>query len=457
MDYFKRHIDEKLREWKEDPRRKPLLIRGARQVGKSTAVREIGKTFKYFLEINLEKQPDFRKLFPENIDVRRTCENLSGTAGIPIVPGETLLFIDEIQTSKEAIMSLRYFKEDYPELHVIAAGSLLEFALEELPSFGVGRIRSLYMYPFSFDEFMMAQRLDTTVAYKRKATASSPLAELAHKELASQLRTFYLVGGMPAAVREWIETRSYIEVSHVHNDIIDTYNDDFSKYKRRFSPVLLRQVLRSVALQAGSKFVCSEVSSDIKSTVIREALHLLTLAGLVVPVVHSNANGVPLGAEEDRRYIKYLFFDMGVMQTLLGMTASEVLTATEVDLVNKGGMSEMFAGLELVKYQDCHIKPEMHYWQNSSKSSQAEVDYVIAHRGMVLPVEIKASRQGSMQSLWIFMRQHNLHDAIRSSLEPFGEFVYCDPKAGDAERHVDIIPLYALSNIAIPQLNFSKL
>ena len=176
-------------------------------------------------------------------------------------------------------------------------------------------------------------------------------------------------------------------------------------------------------------------------------MHLLTLAGLVVPVVHSNANGVPLGAEEDRRYIKYLFFDMGVMQTLLGMTASEVLTSTEVDLVNKGGMSEMFAGLELLKYQDCHIKPEMHYWQNSSKSSQAEVDYVIAHRGMVLPVEIKASRQGSMQSLWIFMHQHHLHDAIRSSLEPFGEFVYCDPKADDSERHVDIIPLYALSNI----------
>lgn len=113
------------------------------------------------------------------------------------------------------------------------------------------------------------------------------------------------------------------------------------------------------------------------------------------------------------------------MQTLLGMAASEVLTSTEVDLVNKGGMSEMFAGLELIKYQDCHIKPDMYYWQNSSKSSQAEVDYVIAHRGM----------------------EHNLHDAIRSSLEPFGEFVYYDPKAGDAERHVDIIPLYALSNV----------
>ena len=133
MAYFRRHIDEQLLLWKDSPRHKPLLIRGARQVGKSTAVRELGKQFRYFVEINLEKQADLLQMFPENIDVKRTCEKLSGTLGIPIVPGETLLFIDEIQVSQQAIMSLRYFKEDYPELHVIAAGSLLEFTLEELP------------------------------------------------------------------------------------------------------------------------------------------------------------------------------------------------------------------------------------------------------------------------------------------------------------------------------------
>lgn len=145
MAYFKRLIDNKLLEWKDSPNRKPLLIRGARQVGKSTTVRELGKTFRYFVEINLEKQPDLKQLFTENIDVKRTCEKLSATLAIPIVPGETLLFIDEIQVCTNAIMALRYFKEEYPELHVIAAGSLLEFALEELPSFAVGRIRSLSM------------------------------------------------------------------------------------------------------------------------------------------------------------------------------------------------------------------------------------------------------------------------------------------------------------------------
>ena len=222
MVYYKRLIDEKLLEWKDSPRRKPLLIRGARQVGKSTAVRELGKHFRYFVEINLEKQPDLQQLFPVNIDVKKTCDKLSGTLAIPIVPCETLVFIDEIQVCREAIMSLRYFKEDYPELHVIAAGSLLEFTLEELSSFAVGRIRSLYMYPFSFDEFLTAQGLDLTVDYKKKASSEEPMTDKAHKDLIDQLRTFYLVGGMPAAVTEWIASHNYIEVSHVHNDIIDT-------------------------------------------------------------------------------------------------------------------------------------------------------------------------------------------------------------------------------------------
>ncbi len=447
MTYYKRHIDRQLLHWKEAPHRKPLLIRGARQVGKSTAVRELGKQFKYFAEINLEKQPDLLQLFPENIDVKRTCEKLSGTLGIPFVPGETLLFIDEIQVSERAIMSLRYFKEDYPELHVIAAGSLLEFTLEELPSFGVGRIRSLYMYPFSFDEFLAAQGLDLVVDYKKKATSREPLTEKAHKDLVDQLRTFYLVGGMPAAVTEWLETRSYIEVAHIHRDIIQTYEDDFNKYKKRVSPNLLRQVLRSVAQQAGNKFVYSHAVRDVHSSVVRDALHLLSLAGLITPVTHTDGTGVPLGAEENAKYTKYLFFDLGVMQTMLDIPASSILLASDVDFVNKGGTSEMFAGLEMKKYRDCLQKPEMHYWENTSKGSNAEVDYLSVCNGHVLPVEVKANTQGSMQSLWIFMRMRKLHDAIRTSLENFGHFNYDDPKDNFEQRHVDIVPLYALSNL----------
>lgn len=447
MAYFKRHIDEQLLKWKDSAQHKPLLIRGARQVGKSTAVRELGRTFTYFVEINLEKQPTMRQLFTEDIDVKRTCEKISGTLAVPIIPGETLLFIDEIQVSKEAIMSLRYFKEDYPELHVIAAGSLLEFALEELPSFGVGRIRSLYMYPFSFDEFLMAQGLDMLVEFKKKATSSNPLPEVTHNQLTDHLRTFYLVGGMPDAVSQWIETRSYIDVTRTHNDILDTYLDDFSKYKRRVSPIVLQQVLRSVALQAGTKFVYSQVSTDTKTNIRKDALHLLTLAGLTVPVKHSDGNGVPLGAEENDSYVKYLFFDLGIMQTMLGIAASEIITSSATDFVNKGSASEMFAGLELRKYQDSFQKPDIHYWQNMSRNGNAEIDYLIANNGKVLPIEVKASTQGGMQSLWLFMRKKHSSNAIRTSLENFGAFDYFDKEDADNMRHVNIVPLYALSNI----------
>ena len=447
MTYYKRNIDDKLLEWKESPRRKPLLIRGARQVGKSTAVRHLGKGFKYFVEVNLESQPSIRQLFTKDIDVHRTCEAISATLGIPVVAGKTLLFIDEIQVSQEAIMSLRYFKEDYPELHVIAAGSLLEFTLEELPSFGVGRIRSLYMYPFSFDEFLLAQGLDTTVGFKHKATSLSPLPEAVHNKLVEQLKTFYLVGGMPAAITEWIESKSYIECTRVHNDILDTYQDDFSKYKSRVSPALLRQVLRSVALQAGCKFVFRQVADDIHSSVIKEALHLLTLAGLIKPVTHSDGNGVPLGAEENCNYTKYLFLDLGLMQTMLGTPAANVLLSSDADFVNKGAASEMFAGLELVKNHDCFQKAEMYYWQNLSRGTNAEIDYLVVKDGIVVPMEVKASTRGSMQSLWLFMRKKGLHRAIRTSLENFGEFEYVDKESQDEVRHVDVVPLYALSNL----------
>ena len=447
MVYYKRNIDGKLLEWKESARRKPLLIRGARQVGKSTAVRRLGKEFKYFVEINLESQVSIRQLFSKDIDVHSTCEAISATVGIPIVAGQTLLFIDEIQVSQEAIMSLRYFKEDYPELHVIAAGALLEFTLEELRSFGVGRIRSLYMYPFSFDEFLLAQGLDTTVAYKLKATSSSPLPDAVHNKLVEQLKTFYLVGGMPAAVTEWIESKSYIECTRIHNDILDTYQDDFSKYKSRVAPSLLRKVLRSVALQAGSKFVFRQVADDVHSSVIKEALHLLTLAGLIKPVVHSDGNGMPLGAEENSSYTKYLFLDLGLMQTMLGTPAANILLSSEVDFVNKGAASEMFAGLELMKNHDCFQRAEMYYWQNLSRGANAEIDYLLAKDGVVVPIEVKASTRGSMQSLWLFMRKKGLEHAVRTSLENFGEFEYVDQESNGAVRHVDIVPLYALSNL----------
>ena len=437
--YFKRHVDKYLEEWKNSLNRKPLLVRGARQVGKSSAIRHLGESFKYYIEINLERQKDIKTLFGDNLNVKNICSQLSAIYNTPVIPGETLLFFDEIQESQRAISSLRYFYEEYPELHVIAAGSLLEFTLKELPSFGVGRIRSIYMFPFSFDEFLEAQGLALQVNFKKnEADCAHPLPVPLHEDMISQLRSYYLVGGMPESVRIWVQTGNYKECAIVHNDILDTYQDDFKKYKTRISPLLLSQTLKSVALQAGEKFVYSQVSNSVDGTSVKEALSLLTLSGLVTPVIHTAANGIPLGAEINEKFRKFLFLDIGLMQSLLGIQPKDILIANEMDFVNKGGLSEMFAGLELMKYDNYLSKPELYYWQRTERGAQAEVDYVFSRNGKIYPVEVKANNSGSMQSMHRFLELKKSEYGIRTSLEPFSAY-----------EKIKVIPLYALSNKVI--------
>ncbi len=438
MNYYKRHIDQYLLAWKESAQHKPLLLRGARQVGKSSAVRELGKHFKYFIEVNLEKNITLQKLFGDDINIHTICSQLSAIYKIPIISGETLIFIDEIQASQRAISSLRYFYEDKPDLHVIAAGSLLEFALNDLPSFGVGRIHSLYMYPFSLDEFLLAQGYNELVSLKQQASANQPLFDMIHNELIKQLRSFYLVGGMPEAVKAWIETNDYMRCASVHRDILLTYQDDFKKYKTRILPEVLNKTLRSVALQAGQKFVYTQVDTSFESRTVKQALSMLSLAGLIIPVTHTSANGLPLGAEANYKYQKYLFLDIGLMQTLLSLQSADILVSNEIEFVNKGGMSEIFAGLELVKYISYELPAEMYYWQRTERNSIAEVDYLLTLSGKIIPLEVKAGTQGSMQSLRMFMSVKNPPYAIRTSLENFATY-----------ENIQVVPLYALSNIIV--------
>lgn len=435
--YFKRHIDKYLAEWKEDKFRKPLLIRGARQTGKSSAARHLGKSFKYFVEINLERNQELKDLFGKDIDVKKICTQLSIIMRTPIIAGETLLFIDEIQESERAIASLRYFYEEYPDLHVVAAGSLLEFALRELPSFGVGRITSLYMYPFSFDEFLSATGDEGLVDYKATmADCNTPLPQPIHHQLTEALRTYYIIGGMPEAVKYWVETKDLMRISRIHNSIINTYQDDFSKYKSRISPLLLRNTILGVVRQSGCKFMYSQVEGGVATSSVKEALQLLSLAGLVIPVTHTSANGIPLGAESNLKYQKYLFMDIGLMQALLKLPAADILLSNNTDFVNKGGLAEVFTGLELVKYSSPFLPPAMFYWQRLDKGTQAEVDYVIEQRQDIVPIEVKAGTRGSMQSLRIFMTAKQSTFGIRICMENFGHY-----------DNIKVYPLYAIANI----------
>lgn len=451
--YFKRLIDGYLEQWAKRKDHKPLLLRGARQVGKSTAVRHLGETFDNFVEINFEKQPEYKHVFEGNLVVARIVSEISAMSAMPVVPGKTLLFLDEIQDCQEAIMALRFFKEDMPELHIIAAGSLLEFALAELPTFGVGRIHSMYMHAMTFDEFLEANGESILLDYKRKASPDQPLPEALHNKLIGLVRSYFLVGGMPEAVGKWVETHDYLQCQEVQDDIISGYEDDFPKYKKKIDPVLLRLTLRSAAVQVTKKFSYSEVGGGYRTEDVKKALEMLLLAGICTQVVRTDANGLPLGSESDMSYRKILILDSGLLLRLLNMSSvdvtkitSDVLTEDATDLVNKGPLAEMVAGLEMLRYKTPNLRHDLYYWVRLAKNSQAEVDYIEA-KGVVLPIEVKAGMKGGMKSLWIFMREKGLASAVRCSLENFNRFEYIDREASDAVRKVDIFPLYALSSL----------
>ena len=453
--YYTRLIDVYLSEWASRPSHKPLLLRGARQVGKSTAVQHLAERFDNYIEINFERQASYKSLFQGgDIDVRKIVPQIAAMAGKPVVPGRTLLFLDEIQSCPEAIMALRFFREDLPELHVVAAGSLLEFALDELPTFGVGRIHSMFIYPMSFDEFLMANGEQMLIEARNAASASHPLSQPLYEKLLGLLRTYMLVGGMPEVVAKWVETHNYLACQEVQDDIVVTYEDDFPKYRKKIDPELLRLTMRSAAIQATKKFVYAKVGAGYKTADVKKAIQMLAKAGILIPVTHTAANGMPLGSEADSSYRKMLLLDTGLMLRILNMTTGDISELTEqiltsdiADLVNKGPMAEMTVGLELLRYRTPNIRHEIFYWLREAKNSQAEVDFVTSYRQTVLPIEVKAGVQGGMKSLWLFMREKRLFNAVRCSLENYGAFDYADEKVAGAVRHVQVCPIYAMSQL----------
>jgi predicted AAA+ superfamily ATPase len=435
--YIKRKIDKNLQDWKQSASRKPLLLRGARQVGKSSSVREFGRQFEHFVEINFDKKDSeaAKLVFDKTSSPQQICDELSLIYGKPIIPNRTLLFLDEIQSCVAAISSLRYFYEDMPELHVVAAGSLLEFALEEVPSYGVGRIRSLFMYPLCFDEFLRATNHSLLADAVQKSTPDSPPSEAIHHTCLQQLVRFMLVGGMPQVVATLVQGGSLQDCRQVLDDLILTFDDDFAKYKARVPSSRLREVFLSAMEQAGGKFVYSRASQTAKHEHIKEAVSLLAMAGLVYPVTHTSANGIPLAAQLNHKIRKYVVFDTGVMQRCLQLDISDILLGDTLSQINKGALAELFAGLEIIKAMPCHQPAQLYYWQREHHGSQAEIDYVVQREREIIPLEVKAGTKGAMQSLHLFMEEKNSVRGIRASLENFG-------KVGN----VDIYPLYTVAN-----------
>ncbi len=430
--YLKRLIDTHLLDWAQTKERKPLLLRGARQVGKSSAIRNLSGFFEHFLEVNFEMDADAYAVFTTQKDPLLIIERLSVLYRIPVIEGKTLLFLDEIQACPEAISRLRFFYEKMPGLHVVAAGSLLEFALSEIPSFGVGRIRSLFMYPFSFEEFLAASGEETLLGMIKKAGSTVPLDLPLHNKLERYLRTFLVLGGMPEVVSAYLRGKSLLETQAILDDLIISFRSDFAKYKKRVPTGRIREVFESVVAQMGGKFVFAKGGSGLNLKQVKEALDLLILSGLVLPVIHSSGNGIPLGAEINPKKQKMLLLDTGLFQRILGLKISDVLISEDFSAVNKGALAELFVGLEWLKSQNPFHQENLYYWSKEAGTGNAEIDYLIDVDGEVVPIEVKSSGTGSMQSMHIFLHQKNRKKGLRVSLENFGR-----------TGNIEIIPLYA--------------
>ena len=433
--YLERNIDKELLLWMDESNRKPLLIRGARQVGKSSSVRKLGKSFSSYLEINFEEHKNVHALFDGNLSPEILCDNLSVLFDMEIIPGKTLLFFDEIQTCIPAISSLRFFYEKMPELHVVAAGSLLEFALAEIPSFGVGRIRSMYMYPLSFDEFLKGLGHAKLIKMKQRATAQNPIIAPIHEQLLDLLKKFLVIGGMPEVVKKYVSDNDLRACQRILDDLISSFRTDFAKYKNKVSSARIQEVFESVVHQSGGKFVYKKVSQNLKIHQIKEALKVLIMAGLVIPVTHTSANGIPLGAEVDPKKRKMLLLDTGIFQRLMQLDISELLFSKDFNLVNKGGIAEQFIGLEIVKNASCYTQTELFYWHREALNSNAEVDYLIQKQNIIVPIEVKSGTKGAMNSMFIFLNEKKTPYGYRLSLENFSEY-----------KNIKVYPLYALQN-----------
>ncbi len=434
---MKRKVLQVLKEWKNSENRKVLLLRGARQVGKTYAARELGKEFSNFIEVNFEKNADIHHFFDENFDPDRICTNLSAYFGVPIIEGQTLLFFDEIQSCPKGIQSLRFFYESKPGLHVIAAGSLLEFALEDLPSWGVGRIRSVFMYPMSFDEFLQASGQDALLEMKKNATASQPLNLVFHNRLNDLLKKFMLIGGMPEVVKTYIgNNMDFIAIQRVLSDITLSYIDDFAKYKKRSPLLRLREVMGAVIKQNGGKFIYSKAGNLSNPAQAKEALDLLEMAGLVHKVYHSSGQGIPIAAEVNYKKFKAFLHDTGIFLQNTGIKLSEFLIAENIDMLNKGNLAELFVANELIKYADSHQRTQLYYWHREKRGSSAEIDFLTEQKNKIVPIEVKSGTSGKMQSMNLFLAEKKVTKGIRISLENFSKY-----------GKIEVIPLYAVSNL----------
>jgi uncharacterized protein len=415
---MQRSIESILKKWKDSKQRMPAILRGARQVGKSFIIEKLGReNFEYLMTCNFEFSPELAACF-ENLDPLSICAKLEIAFKTRIIPGKTLLFLDEIQACPKAIMALRYFKEKLPDLHVIAAESLLEFALhQEQFSFPVGRVQFLYLKPLSFYEYLINQNHGPLIEVLDTISLQKPIDPFIHDLLLNLLREYFLLGGMPAVVKCFLDTHSFIECQTILTSLLETYRSDFPKYATKTQYRHLQTFFEKAPGLISQHFKYTHISPEHRSGDLKIALEQLGWAGLLYRVRATSASGIPLSAQIKENKFKLLFLDIGLVNSANKLDFQTAWN-TQLLQINTGLLAEQFVGQELLAYADPHINMQLFYWEREKKGAMAEVDYVIQVGSHIIPVEVKAGTTGSLKSLNQFLQEKKQPFGIRISQHP---------------------------------------
>ncbi|WP_428743308.1 ATP-binding protein [Tenacibaculum sp.] len=439
---LKRHLTDQLHKWKSKPNRKPLILRGARQVGKTTLVNEFAKTYKHHLYLNLEKKTD-SQYFEQTDDVNTIIESLLISNNIVSKDiGDTLLFIDEIQEQPKAIQLLRYFYEDIPDLHVIAAGSLLEFALKDVKSFPVGRVEFLYLYPFNFMEYMEAIGHHAGLDQLKNI----PVKPVAHKTLLSLFNDYTVIGGMPEVVDQFIKNKRVADLSSTYESIWSSYISDSEKYAANTTEKnVIKHIMLTAAYTIDERIKFQNFgNSNYRSREVGEAMRNLHQAKVIQLIYPTTATEVPI-VPDLKKSPRLQFLDTGILNHILGISA-DMLVMEDLSQSYKGAIIPHVITQELISIQ-VNTSELPNFWVREKKQASSEVDLVYAMEGKVIPIEIKSGSTGSLKSLHQFIEHTNHPYAIRIYA---GEFSIQETKTPNGTPYLLMNLPYYLGTL-IPQ------
>jgi predicted AAA+ superfamily ATPase len=430
---MERELIQYLTTWKQDPIRKPLILRGARQVGKTYLVKQFGQAFHSFVNVNLERQPEAAALFNSELDPQKLIQRLQLITEQKIIPGETLLFIDEAQEAPRSLIALRYFYEECPSLHVIAAGSLLDFAIEKV-GVPVGRVSFLYLYPLSFMEFLRATGREIAAEAILKHDFPEPVPEPIHQKWLEYVAEYIAIGGMPEVVKLWQDKHDINTCGEIQYAIVESYRQDFEKYCERHELKYVSLIYEQVPRQLGETFKFSKIPGSYRKRDLAPCFDLLAKALVVNPI--SDGHGLPLGAEADYQHFKATMVDVALAQRLLDAHPKDWFLNPAQTLINKCEITESFVGQELLAYSDPREKNNLYFWQRHERGSSAEVDYLLNIHGKIIPIEVKSRLGSTLKSMQLYLATHTSPYGIRISTHPFS-----------MHQKIHSYPLYAIAKL----------